>query len=1035
LIPKMNLNMRKLTMLFVSLCLFTGQLLAQTKEVTGRVTDSRDGSALSGVTVKVKGTPRVTVTDAGGNFKISFDGRSAVLQISYVGFEEQEVNVTGGNVEVSLSAGTKSLSEVVVTGFGAQIKREVTGNIARVKGKDIEYMPTPSVDAALQGKAAGVYVNSQSGKLGQAVSVRVRGNSSVTAGNEPLYVVDGVPVTTTSQSSYGGATNPLVDLNPNDIESIEVLKDASAGAIYGSRAANGVVLITTKKGKSGKTNVTVNIQTGTSESSRRVPFLNSEQYAELLLEGAKYIDDVYGTPYNDPFSETQYAKDWMSYFSYGKWDTDPKKTYEWQDVVFQQGNYRQADLQMSGGNDKTKFFMSGQYLDQQGIIIGNNLERMTARMNLDHKANNWLSLGLTMNFARTLNRRLPDDNAFSNPLQSVALMPMTPSIDPNTGLPAGTPPGDVNIPMYYNPQITVDYARYTAESFRNFSTGYATMKLLPGLTFQSEFGLDIMAQQEEGYFQSQTVRNQTRAVRGLGTNRGTFITNYNTNNYFNYNKAFGKSDLTATLGMQYQQSTAKYNFVEGLDFPSDSYQRIASAATISGGSSSETNFRFLSYFLRSNYKFADKYLVSLSGRIDGSSRFGENNRYGFFPAASAGWILSEEKFLSRIKSLSFLKLRASYGIVGNAEVGNFPQLGLFTGSAGYAGIGGQSPSQIGNPDLRWETNKQFDIGFDFGLFNNRLTGEIDYYRRRSEDLLLRVNIPTSTGFSSVVKNLGSMENYGVEFVMNTQNTVGAFKWTTSMNVAFNRGKILDINDQIIEGGVGSLNRAMEGQPLGVFFTVEYAGVDPQNGNALFYKNTKNADGSFDRSTVPNSQYNQAQRVVVGDPNPDIVAGVTNTFNYKGFDLSVFFNGVFGNQVSVYGMGQYSMANMIYEDNQTADQMQRWQKPGDITRVPQARYWFGNGNQRSSRFIVDGSFVRLRTVNFGYTVPASVLKRIKVDRVRLYVSALNLLTFTNNYPLWDPEVNADSFDSNIAKGNDFYTPPQPKTILFGVNIGF
>lgn len=1027
--------MRKLTMLLMSLFMLAGQLWAQTKEVTGRVTDSRDGSPLAGVTVKVKGTPRVTVTDAGGNFKIAFEGKSAVLQISYVGFEEQEIAVTGGNIEVAMAAGTKTLSEVVVTGFGAQIKRDVTGNIARVKGKDIEYMPTPSVDAALQGKAAGVYVNSQSGKLGQAVSVRVRGNSSVTAGNQPLYVVDGVPVTTASQSSYGGATNPLVDLNPNDIESIEVLKDASAGAIYGSRAANGVVLITTKKGRSGKTNVTVNIQNGFSESTRRVPFLNSEQYAELLLEGAKYIDDFYGTPYDDPFSETTYAKDWMNYFSYGQWQNDPKKTYDWQDVVFQRGHYRQADLQMSGGNDKTKFFMSGQYLDQQGIIIGNNLERMTGRMNLDHKANDWLSLGLTMNFARTLNRRLPDDNAFSNPLQSVALMPMTPTIDPNTGLPAGTPPGDINIPMYYNPRITVDYAKYTAESFRNFSTGYATMKLLPGLIFQSEFGLDLLTQQEEGYFQSQTRRNQTRATRGLGINRGTFITNYNTNNYFSYNKSFGKSDINATLGMQYQQSTAKYNFVEGLDFPSDSYQRIASAATISSGSSSETNFRFLSYFLRSNYKFADKYLLSLSGRIDGSSRFGVNNRYGFFPAVSGGWVLSEENFLSKVKYLSFLKLRASYGVVGNAEVGNFPQLGLFTGSASYAGIGGQAPSQIGNPDLRWETNKQFDIGVDFGFFNNRLTGELDYYYRRSEDLLLNVNIPTSTGFSSVVKNLGSMENYGVEFVMNTQNTVGQFKWSTSLNVAFNRGKILNINGQIIEGGVGNLNRAMEGYPLGVFFTVEYAGVDPNNGDALFYKNTKNPDGSLDRSTVNNANYNQAQRVVVGDPNPDVIAGVTNTFTYKGFDLSVFFNGVFGNQVSVYGMGQYSMANMIYEDNQTVDQMKRWQKPGDITRVPQARYWFGNGNQRSSRFIVDGSFVRLRTVNFGYTVPASLLKRIKVDRMRIYVSAQNLLTFTNNYPLWDPEVNADSFDSNISKGNDFYTPPQPKTILFGINIGF
>ena len=617
---------------------------------------------------------------------------------------------------------------------------------------------------------------------------------------------------------------------------------------------------------------------------------------------------------------------------------------------------------------------------------------------------------------------------------------MTPNIipagQPGAGLPTGTPPGDPNLPMYYNPQITVDYGRFTAESFRNFSTGYAKINLLPGLTFQSELGMDIMSQQEEGYFQSQTLRNQTRAVRGLGSNRATFITNYNTNNYFNYVKSIGKHDINATLGMQYQQSRNKSNFVEGLDFPSDSYQRIASAATISGGSSSQTDFRFLSYFLRTNYKFADKYLISLSGRIDGSSRFGANSRYGFFPAVSAGWVLSNEKFLSGFTPLSFLKLRASYGVVGNAEIGNFPQLALFSGSAGYAGVGGQAPTQIGNPDLRWETNRQFDIGFDFGFFNNRLTGEIDYYQRRSEDLLLRVNIPTSTGFGSVVRNLGSLENSGIEFVLNTQNLVGDFKWSTSLNVAYNKNKVTNINGQIIDGGLSGLpNRVMEGQPLGVFFAPEYAGVNPANGDAQYYSNALKADGTLDRTILPNSQYNLAQRVVIGNPNPDVIAGVTNNFSYKGFDLSFQFNGVFGNEVSVYGMGQYSMANAIYEDNQTADQMKRWRKPGDITNVPQARYWFGNGNRASSRFIVDGSFVRLRTVNFGYNLPSKIVKKAKLERVRLYVSAMNLLTFTNNYPLWDPEVNADSFDSNIAKGNDFYTPPQPKTILFGINVGF
>lgn len=1026
----------KKSLLFIFLVSFLIPAFAQDRVISGKVRASEDQSPAPGVSVIVKGTTLGTSTDSDGNYSINVPASATTLVFTFIGFKTLEEEIgSRSTVDVSLEMEIKQLSEVVIVGYGTQIKQDLTGNIAKVSGKEIQNLPTPSFEQALQGRAAGVYINSQSGKLGQAITVRVRGNSSISASNQPLYVLDGVPLTTSSQSNYGGATNPLIDLNPNDIESIEVLKDASAGAIYGSRAANGVVLITTKKGKSGRTNVNFNYQTGYSESTRRVPFLNSEQYAELLYEGAKYIDDDNGTAYDDPSSETVYVTDWMQYYSYDQWQTNPSKTYEWQDVVFQKGGYRQFDLQINGGTENTKFYVSGQYLDQEGIIIGNKLNRFTTRLNLDHKVNDWLNVGLNMNFARTMNFRLPDDNAFSNPLQSVALMPMTPSVDPNTGLPAGTPPGDVNIPMYYNPQITVDYAKYTAESFRNFSNTYATLKLAPGLIFQSEVGLDLLNQNEESYFQTQTVRNQTRATRGLGANRGTFVLNYNTNNYFNFTKKIGRSDIGTTLGMQFQKSTSKFNFVEGIDFPSNSYQKIASAATISGGSSTETNYSFLSYFLRANYKFADKYLLSASGRIDGSSRFGANNRYGFFPAVSAGWILSEEGFVESIPTISFLKLRASYGIVGNSEIGNFPQLGLFTGGSSYAGIGGQTPSQIGNPDLQWEISKQLDIGVDFGLFNNRLTGEIDYYKRTSEDLLLNVNIPSTTGFNTVVRNLGSMENKGFELVLNSENLVGDLRWTTSFNISRNIGKVLDIQGQIIEGGSGGLNRAMEGENLGVFFTVEYAGVNPENGDAQFYTNTKNADGTIDRTIVGNADYNLAQRVVVGDPNPDFYGGITNTFSYKGIDFSFLFAGVFGNDVSVYGMGQYSMANMIYEDNQTADQMERWRQPGDITDVPQARYYYGNGNQRSSRFIVDGSFVRLRNVNLGYNVPKSWISPIKLQSARLYVSAQNLLTITRDYPLWDPEVNADSFDSNISKGNDFYTPPQPRTILVGVNIGF
>lgn len=1022
---------------FLLLCfsfVITLNVWAQDRVITGKITAAEDGSALPGVNVVVKGTTNGTVSDTEGRYSISVPSSGGVLVFSFIGLQTTEIPIgERTTVDIQLQSDVQQLAEVVVVGYGSQLKQDLTGNIARVKGADIVNIPLPSVDAALQGKAAGVYVNSQSGKLGQAVSVRVRGTSSISAGSEPLYVVDGIPITVGNTGTFGGATNPLTDINPNDIESIEVLKDASAGAIYGSRAANGVILINTKKGKSGKTNVGVNYQTGVSQETKRVEFLNSTQYAELIFRSAKYNDDRFGVPITDPFSDTQYAKDLMSYHSFGQWDTDPAKTYDWQDVAFQKGRYDQVDLQVSGGNEKTKFFGSMQYLDQDGIMVGNSLNRITGRLNVDHAANDWLNLGFSMSLARTLNIRLPGDNAFSNPLQAVALLPMTPFTDPNTGLATGAPPGDVNVGLYYNPVLNVNYGRYAQEGFRNLSNIYAEAKIIPGLNFRTEFGVDILSQNEESYYQSQTIRNQTRAGNGVGTNNGAFIVNYNTNNYFNYVKAIGKSNIDATLGMQYQQATSKFNFIEGLNFPSDSYQKIASAATFSNGSSSETNYAFSSIFVRANYKFNNRYLLTASVRRDGSSRFGANARYGYFPSTSVGWIMTEEDFMKGIGALSFLKLRASYGRVGNAEIGNFPQLGLFTGDAGYAGNAGQRPSQLSNPDLQWETTDQLDIGFDFGFFNNRLTGEIDYYDKQTSGLLLNVNVPATSGFSTQVRNVGKLENKGVELVLNSQNLVGKLKWNTSFNIAYNRNRVVDIQGQVIEASF--FNRVMEGQPIGVFFTVEYAGVDPANGDALFYKNSQNPDGTIDRGTVNRLNYAaQAQRVAVGNPNPDYIAGLTNNFSYGGFDLSIFFNGVFGNELSTYGMGRFSSANMRFEDNQTVDQLDAWTTPGQITNIPQARFFQNNGAQLSSRYVVDGSFVRLRNVTLGYNIPSKILNRIKLDRARVYMSGLNLATFTK-YPFWDPEVNADFQDSNIAKGNDFYTPPQPKTILFGLNIGF
>lgn len=1024
--------MRKLLLSLTAALLLFFTSFAQTVTVSGKVTDE-NGNPIPSASVTVKGATSGVSTDAQGNFSISI-AKGATLIISAIGYDDASVVAHGDALTVKLSIGTRSLSEVVVTGYGGtQIKKDVTGNIARVKGKDIEYMPTPTVDQALQGKAAGVFVNSMSGKLGQAVTVRVRGNSSISASSQPLFVVDGVPITSGDLSSYGGATNTLADINPNDIESIEILKDASAGAIYGSRAANGVVLITTKRGKTGKTNVSVNFQTGISEATRRVDMLNSEQYAEMILEGAAYNDVQDGYDPSDPDSWTTYVKDGiLDYYSYGQWSQNPSKTYNWQDHFFQKGSYNQADVQLRGGNDRTKFFASFQHLDQNGIMLGNKLIRTTGRLNLDQKVNNWLDIGMSMALSRTYNRRLPGDNAFSNPMQSAALMPMTPFIDPNTGLDAGTPPGDVGIPLYYNPMLSVNYAKFSQEIYRTLGNAYARVRLMQGLTFNSEFGLDYLSQNEEGYWGSQTVRNNSSATNGDGQNTGTFVSNFNLNNYFNYNKVFGKHNIDAVLGMQYQESSNKYNSVSGMEYPSNSYQKIASAADVYAGTSTQTDFRFLSYFLRANYVFNEKYLLSGSVRVDQSSRFGRNSRTGTFPAVSAGWILTNEDFLSDAKFLSFLKLRASYGIVGNAEIGNFPQMGLFSGDAGYAGTSGQRPSQLANPDLKWETTKQLDFGIDFGFFNNRLTGEIDYYEKKTDGLLLNVNVPATSGFQTITRNVGKLQNKGWEFVLNSQNFVGAFKWSTNFNIAFNKGRVNNILGQVITGGVSGMNRVMEGEAVGVFFAPEYAGVDPANGDALFFKNIKGTNGELDRTTTNN--YNEAQRVVIGDPNPDAIWGFTNNFSYKGFDLSIFFNGVWGNQINIYGMGRYSSANMLYEDNNTVDQLARWQKPGDITNVPQVRLYTINGSQASSRYMTKGDYARLRTLTLGYNFTPKIVKALRMDKLRVYASAYNLLTITQ-YPYWDPEVNADDFDSNIAKGNDFYTAPQPRTFLFGINVTF
>lgn len=1046
---------RILLLTFSFMCVFIGIAWAQSRTVTGTVTSEEDGTGLPGVSVRVQGTTTGVITDLDGNYRISVPSSEAVLHFSYVGFIDQEVTVGNrSTIDVSLAPDVKQLSEVVVVGYGTQLKQDLTGNIAKVSGESIQDIPVPSFEQALQGRAAGVQVSSMNGKVGQGMNIRIRGGSSISASNEPLYVIDGVPVTSQSPPSTSSApTNPLADLNFNDIESIDILKDASAAAIYGSRAANGVVLITTKKGKAGQTKFNAGIQYGISRPTRRREFLNAAEYVELFQEAA-WNNDVRAGGFadvvdaNNPVaipanieSHPEYADSWLGYmhgtFDYLSGHTDWRtleNDTDWEEQAFQDARLRIVDLSAQGGTEKTRFYASGGYSNQDGILIGNSFERMSGRLNLNHELSKRFDLGVNIGISRTLNNRIADDNQFATPLQLIAQSPLTPVRDPEGKLYDDA----LNPAMFYYPAtMERENATFLTTTYRNLGNTNLVYKATDNLSFTGEYGFDLLTQNEDRY---QNSRTQTgRSVGGYGSVAWTRIFNYTTRGFANWNQSFDVHNIDLTGGVEFQSSTRDYAFVAGQDFPVDDLRKVSSAAEIVEGTSTLTEFTFLSYFARANYKLMDRYLFSLSGRVDGSSRFGVNNRYGFFPAASAGWIITNEGFLNSSAAVSFLKLRASYGLVGNAEIGNFQHLGLYEAEP-YGGVSGLRPSQIPNPNLGWETTAQFDIGLDFGFFNDRLTGEVDYYHKNTTDLLLNVPVPGTTGYPSQTQNLGSLVNQGIELALNYNILVSSdLRWSASLNFARNVNRITSLGDQdIIDSGSSTyLNVVRVGSPIGVFYGPEYAGVNPANGDALwFVHGDETADGEtiFEQNgQLVTNNYNFANRVVLGNPNPDFIGGITNNFSYKGFELNLLLQGVYGNKI-FNGGGTYMSANARYEDNQTRDQLNRWQQPGDITDVPQARLYSNNGAQASSRYLSDGSYLRVKTLTLAYNLPPALLGRYNIDRLRIFVTGQNLLTFTN-YDGWDPEVNTDYLASNIFLGNDFYSAPQPRNITFGVKFGF
>ena len=930
--------------------------------------------------------------------------RKNVLKVSVASLFFVGIGVYGQKKDTT--AAERKIDEVIVVGYGKSTKAKLTDNVAKISSESIKEIPNANFQNAIVGKAAGVRVNQTNGKLESGFNINVRGSASISAGTSPLYVIDGIPMINSDESTNGAPVNPLVTLSATEIESIEILKDASSAAIYGSRGSNGVVLITTKTGKKGKPRLNLNLSQGFSAPTNKLKWLNAKQYVELFLEAGR----------NSSWADEDYVKGRLNGYSNNTdWSKGVIDT-DWQDYIFQNGSVRDADFSVSGGDDKYNYMFTASNNETKGIIRSNDLDRNTARLNISANPTEKLKLGLSLGFSRTSIDRVSNDNQFTTPMQAVALAPISPAyVD-------GSPYDGTT---YANFLLEDENAYYNTLIKRITGKVFGEYKILKNLVFHSDFGYDNYDQKEVNFRGRKTPFMSTN---GYVFNSFVDSENIVFSNYLNYNLNLGSHNFEAIAGTELNKNKRKYSSVTGIKFPSDDFQTIDSAGEISAGSGNVSEFAFFSYFGRLNYDFDGKYLLKASIRRDGSSRFGSANRYGVFPAFSAGWVISKEDFLSSSNTISLLKLRASWGKTGNAEIGNFASRDLW-GANSYKQLPGYSANQPENKDLTWEKSTQTDFGLDFGLFSNRISGEIDYYDKKTEGLLFYQNIPYTSGYSNIYRNIGDLSNKGFEFVLNTKNfKTQDFSWESSFNLANNNNKVTSLPDNNADVVVGNVIRRV-GERLDSFYLVEYAGVDPANGDALFYKNTLNADGSRDRSTT--NDYSEAQRVIAGSSTPDWIAGFTNNIDYKNFDFSFTFQGEFG--ASIYNAGGiYQSANADWFDNQTVDQMNRWQKPGDITMVPQARLGDGNGTQNSTRYLEKANFIRLRNISLGYSLDKNLTADWGISKIRFYVSASNALTFTK-YSGYDPEARSDT--ARGGGGSTFYSAPPAKTVTFGINVNF
>jgi len=976
----------------IALLLCTTSLALAQVTVSGTVTSADEGQTLVGVNVLEKGTTNGASTDKDGNYTIEVSSPDAILVFSYIGFKYQEITVDGREtIDVQMQKDVEMLDDVVVVGYGEQDRKTLTSSVSSVSAEDIQNTPVAGSNQLIQGRAAGVQVSTNSGTPGGGIFVKIRGTTSISGGSDPLYIVDGVPIETGNYGlDLGGeTTSALADIDPSDIESIEILKDASATAIYGARAANGVVLISTKRGSNSSPTIKVSSYYGYEEPVNEPDLVSGPEFEMLMNEAARNNGEP--EPYANPQSAT---------------NTD------WAGTVFRTGVVRNHDVTISGGNETIKYSVSGSNFNQDGVVKPATYERSSARINLDLNATDNLSFGSSLTYSFSNRNRARNNDNITGVLGGVYFLP--------SNLPVYQQDGSyTKFSIFENPVAAATEIDFNMDVNRFIGNAFADYEFFPGLTFKTSWSYDYNQVKEDRY--DNTFTNNGAAVNGNALSTVALSKNWTGENTLSYLFNKGKHNFATLIGTSYQESTFERTTATGQQFPSNDFQRIEDAA-VQTASSTGTSWGIASFFGRLKYDYDGKYLATFTVRRDGSSRFGDENQWGTFPSVALGWVISEESFFD-VEGISNLKVRGSYGVTGNQSgIGNFQAQGLWGGES-YTSNPGTSPQQLSNPNLKWETTNQLDLGFDLGLFNDRLNIVYDYYYKKTKDLLLAVPVPMSTGFQELVQNFGELENKGMELGINAEIIRKQDRsWNLQFNIAGNRNKVTKLAAPFNVYN-RDIYRYEEGYPMYSFYFHNQLGVDPQTGEPIF--EDVDGNGTFN----PN-----VDRKIVGNANPDFFGGITNDFSYKNFDLSIFFQYSYGNDQLNWNRF-FQEHGGTRNTNYLSSQLDRWQQPGDETMVPKMTSSNYAGNLRPSRFVEDGSYMRLKTATIGYTVPDSFLSKlgINLSRARFYITGQNLLTFTN-YSGLDPEVTATA-TTQLTRGIEFYTMPQSRSILGGFDISF